>query len=169
MNIFLIGFMGSGKSSLGRKLASNLSRDFLDLDEMIEEKTGKTISEIFSEKGEVYFRSVERELLSLINPEGEYVVSLGGGAPCSDENIHLIKSGGLSIYIKESEDVLFGRLRGKKKERPLIANLNDTDLRRFISETLSDRLKYYEQADFIYEKSKTGWAFFINQITNYIR
>ena len=169
MNIFLLGFMGSGKSSLGRKLAKRLGRTFVDLDDLIEVKTGQSISTIFSEKGEAYFRTIEREVLMGFNPEGEYVVSLGGGAPCSESNIGFIQTVGMSIYLKEPEDVLFGRLRGNKKERPLIANLNDAALKQFISDKLSEREKFYERADFVFEKSKTTWPFLISQIDRYIK
>jgi shikimate kinase len=169
VNIFLLGFMGSGKSSLGKKLATRLGREFVDLDELIEEKAGQTISGIFSDKGEGYFRNIEHELLTGFNSEGEYVVSLGGGAPCSESNIGFIQTVGISIYLKEPEDVLFGRLRGNKKDRPLIANLNDEALKQFISDKLSEREKFYERADFIYEKSKTTWPFLITQIEHYIR
>ena len=169
MNIFLLGFMGSGKSSLGRRIANKLGRDFVDLDELIEEKEGKSITEIFSEKGESYFREIETKTLNDLISELECVVSLGGGAPCSELNLSFIGSNGMSIYIKEPEDILFGRLRDKKQDRPLIADLSDDQLKQFITDKLSKREKFYTKADFTYEKSKTSWPFLITQIEHYLK
>ena len=169
MNIFVLGFMGSGKSSLGERLANRLGRDFVDLDKLIEEKEGKSISEIFSEKGETYFREIETKTLNDLKSESECVVSLGGGAPCSELNLSFIGSNGMSIYIKEPEDILFGRLRDKKQDRPLIANLSDDELRHFISDKLSEREKFYNRADFTYEKRITSWSFLITQIEHYLK
>ena len=168
MNIFLIGFMGSGKSSLGKKLSTRLDRDFVDLDSLIEEREGKSISSIFSEKGEAYFRKVESEILHSLNVDKQSVVSLGGGACCSDENWNFLENNGLIIYLKEKPEVLLGRLRVNKSKRPLIANLDDNDLTNFIQEKLDERSIYYEKAHFIYEKEKCSFAFLVKQIENYV-
>jgi len=167
MNIFLIGFMGSGKSSLGKKLSTRLNREFIDSDSLIEEREGKSISSIFSENGEVYFREIEREVLHGLNADKQSVVSLGGGACCSDENWNFLENNGLIIYLKEKPQVLLGRLRINKNERPLIANLDDNDLSNFIHEKLDERSAYYEKAHFIYEKEKSSFAFLVKQIENY--
>jgi len=169
MNIFLIGFMGSGKSSFGKKLARKLSKDFIDLDEWIESKEGKSISQIFSDHGEAHFRKTESALLSTIDSEKNAVVALGGGAPCNKINWSHIRKNGILIYLKESESILFGRLKQNKSTRPLVSSLNDAELRVFIQEKLKERSEYYEQADFVYEKNKTGFEFLIDQLTNYTR
>ena len=169
MNIFLVGFMGSGKSSLGVKMARRLGREFIDLDQAITDHEGMSISEIFDQNGEEHFRKVESNLLKRFTSDMEAVVALGGGSPCSEENWAFVASNGIGIYIRERPEVLYGRLKKKRSERPLIKGLSDTELRQFIDVKLTERERYYLRCDFIYEKEKTTWSFLMKQLEAYIK
>ncbi|MEK6616439.1 MAG: shikimate kinase, partial [Bacteroidota bacterium] len=138
MKIFLIGYMGSGKSTVGKRLAEKLSRkeetnfDFIDFDKHIEKGTGKTITEIFASDGEEKFRMLEYEYLKkLLNKENS-VISLGGGTPCFHNTIQLINKNGISVYLEMSLNALVARLSKAKNKRPLIRDLNEVDLKYFI-------------------------------------
>jgi len=148
MNIFLIGFMGSGKSSVGRRLASQLGYDFVDSDLEIEKKAGKKIPEIFSEDGEPHFRSLEGEFLKNLEVDN-VVISLGGGTPCNEENIQLMKSKGKSIYMTMSPKALVHRLVNSRNPRPLVQQYQGKpeELLKFIETKLAEREPYYLQAD----------------------
>jgi shikimate kinase len=151
--IFLLGFMGSGKTSIGRKLANNLNLNFFDLDLVIEEKFQKSITELFAEEGEKAFRIIENESLHKICSNSDCVISLGGGTPCFENNMKLIKNTGTSVYLKLDESILVGRLRLKKEKRPLIAKLSDQEISNFVQERLKEREVFYKQADFILESN----------------
>ncbi len=144
--IFLIGFMGSGKSTLGRKLASHLGWKFIDLDEKIEGQTGMKIPEIFSSKGEFWFREKESELLHTLAGKTDIVVSTGGGAPCYADNIDFMNEEGLTVYLRLTPQQLEYRLKKSKTERPLIKNIEEKDLLNYIVEKLAEREKWYSQA-----------------------
>jgi len=148
--LFLMGFMSSGKSSLGKKLAHRLDRRFIDLDKQIEKASQRTISRIFEEDGEEVFRRLEAEQLRSIPEEDqELVISLGGGTPCYGDNLDYLKAQGSSVYLRVSEEILIGRLRQKKAKRPLTAKLTDAELADFVRRELSVREPYYFQADYI--------------------
>ncbi len=144
--IFLIGFMGSGKSTTGRKLAARLGWSFVDLDDRIEERAGMKIPEIFSEKGEAWFREMESTVLHDLANSADLVVSTGGGAPCHDNNMDLMLSSGLTVYLKLTPAQLKNRLLNSKTERPLLKNINEVDLTDFISQKLLEREKWYSRA-----------------------
>ncbi len=147
MKVVLIGFMGSGKSKLGKKMARLLNLPFIDLDNFIEQKYKLSISEIFQEKGEEYFRQIESDTLKeIVHAEENFVLASGGGTPCFNDNMEFINSISTSIYLNVSEKILFGRLRANKSKRPLIANLSDDELKAFIEKKLSERNKFYSQA-----------------------
>ena len=147
MKVVLVGYMASGKSSVGKILAERLNHVFIDLDDYIEVNEELTVSEIFAEKGEVYFRLKETEYLTeLLNSEDHFILSVGGGTPCYANNIQLIVENSKSIYLKTSIDVLYNRLKKVRKSRPLIANLNLEKLKEFIAKHLFERSSYYEQA-----------------------
>lgn len=153
MRIFLIGFMGSGKTHWGRKLSACLELPFLDLDAVIVEKEGKSISDIFAEQGEEYFRTREKEVLEEVTEEGEaFILSCGGGTPCFFNNIEFMKKSGTVVWLNTSIDVLQQRLLKERKSRPLIREIDDAELRRFIVRKLSERKMYYEQADVIVDE-----------------
>lgn len=148
MKIFLIGFMGSGKTHWGRLLSSKLQLPFRDLDTVIVEKEGRSISDIFADKGEEYFRYQEKEALEeLGNNEESFILSCGGGTPCFFNNIEFMKKSGKVVWLNTSVDVLKDRLLKERKSRPLIREIGDEELRRYIIRKLSERKLYYEQAD----------------------
>lgn len=162
--IYIIGFMGSGKSTVGRKLASHLNWSFIDLDKKIEEIAGQTIPEIFSQHGEEYFRSVESKTLKSLGSETNTVISTGGGSPCYADNMdHMIESG-LTIYLKMTPLQLMKRLIDAKGERPLIKGLKDESLLSFIKEKLAIREKCYERASLIIEGSNLNINAFYQQV-----
>lgn len=138
--IFLVGFMGSGKTTIGRLLARRLGRPFIDLDERIVERTGQSISQIFAERGEAAFRKLETELINEVIGEPEAVISLGGGAFVSEANRRVIQANGVSIWLDCPFDIIVERLRGTS-DRPL--NTSPERLRRL----LEGRLSSYAQAD----------------------
>ena len=164
-NIFLLGFMGCGKSTLGKKLAKKLGLEFFDLDKCIEEEVGVSITEIFKTKGEGHFRAIEsKTLISLINNQDNYVVALGGGAPCFNDNMKLINETGTSIYLKYNEGILTSRLINAKTERPLKANKTKEELIDFISKLLSEREQYYNQSKIVVEGSNIT----VNQVAGLV-
>ena len=148
MKIFLIGFMGSGKTHWARLLSAKLSLAFFDLDTVIVEQEKKSVSDIFSEKGEEYFRYKETEALErLAEEENGFILSCGGGTPCFFNNIEFMKKNGKVIWLNTSIDVLTQRLLRERKSRPLIREVDESDLGRYIVRKLSERRMYYQQAD----------------------
>lgn len=146
--IFLIGFMGSGKTHWGKLLADRLSMPFFDLDELIVKTEEKTIPEIFSNEGEEYFRYKEKEILEqLVADHESCIVSCGGGTPCFFNNIDFMKKEGEVVWLNTALDVLVQRLLKEKQQRPLLKMIPDTELKNFIFKKLQDRRLYYEQAD----------------------
>jgi len=149
--IYIIGFMGSGKSTAGKKLASLLGWSFIDLDKRIEEHTGKTISDIFSQHGEDYFRNVEAEVLKSLKSQTNTVISTGGGTPCYCDNMDYMLETGLTLYLKLTSEQLKNRLSESKGERPLIKDLKSERLLSFIDEKLACREKWYNRAEITVE------------------
>ena len=162
--VFLIGFMGCGKSTFGRKLAKQLEWEFIDLDDYIEEQERCSISEIFKNKGEVYFRNLETKALKESNQWINTIISTGGGTPCFNDNIDLINKIGLSIHIKLSPEDLKIRLEGEKAKRPLIADLSDGELLSFIKLKLSERNTYYSSSELIFDYSDEMVIVFIEAL-----
>lgn len=145
--IYIIGFMGSGKTTAGKKLAALLGWSFIDLDRKIEEQTGYTIPELFSKHGEEYFREAESEALKSLDNEKKTVISTGGGTPCWGNNMEHMLSTGLTIYLKLTPAQLKSRLSESTGERPLIKNLDSDSILGFIEEKLAYREKWYNKAD----------------------
>lgn len=142
-NVILIGFMGSGKSTIGVRLSYKMKTPFIDTDKYIENKQKKSISEIFAESGEGFFRGLETETLkALLQEKGIYIISVGGGLPVREENRRLLKELGTVIYLKASADELYERLKGDT-ERPL---LQCEDPKQKISDLLTAREAFYEEA-----------------------
>lgn len=148
MPLYIIGFMGSGKTTAGKKLANKLGYLFIDMDAYLEKKYLQSIPELFEDKGEDIFRKLERQCLDELSNLDEVVVSTGGGAPCFFDNMALMKETGKTIYLSAPPAVLVNRLENAKTERPVLkaADHND-DLKQFIQEKLSERETYYQQAD----------------------
>ena len=148
MKIFLIGFMGSGKTHWGRQLSTKLQLPFYDLDTVIVEKEGLSVADIFAEKGEEYFRYQEKDTLEEITADQEsFILSCGGGTPCFFNNIEYMKKNGKVIWLNTSIDALTQRLQKERLTRPLISEVEEDDLRRYVIRKLSERRMYYQQAD----------------------
>ncbi|HEX3933543.1 MAG TPA: shikimate kinase, partial [Puia sp.] len=148
MKIFLIGFMGSGKTHWGRRLGTKLNLPFYDLDTVISEQEKKTVAEIFADQGEEYFRYQEKETLERISAEQEsFILSCGGGTPCFFNNIEFMKKNGKVVWLNTSIDMLTQRLQKERMTRPLISDVDEDDLRRYVIRKLSERRMYYQQAD----------------------
>ncbi len=154
--IFLVGFMGSGKSTVGRNIARALNWKFIDLDNFIEDKEGSTITDIFNKDGENEFRVIEKKALDDVIEYENVVVATGGGAPCYFNNMQLMKDAGLTIYLKLSSLNLFERLVNARKSRPLIATKSDSELLDYIEAKLTERDPFYKQASVIADASATG-------------
>ncbi len=149
MKIILLGYMGSGKTTIGIQLARKLFLNFTDLDDFIEEKEQQSIKEIFKQKGEIYFRKIEHKYLKqFINENESYVLSLGGGTPCYAGNLDLILKDkkSLSFYLRGSIPTLFKRLSENKFKRPLISDLSDDQLTEYIAKHLFERSLFYDKA-----------------------
>ncbi len=140
--------MGSGKSTYGKKLASALNLESIDLDNYIQKKLNKTIPEIFEEFGESFFREQEHNSIKeIIETKKEpAIISLGGGAVCFNDNIGLVKKNGLVIYLETNESVLRQRLLASKNERPLLKNMTEEELLNFIKVKIKEREIFYNQA-----------------------
>jgi shikimate kinase len=149
--IYIIGFMGSGKTTAGKKLASLLGWLFIDLDKKIEEHTGKTIPEIFSQNGENYFRDIETQLLRNLKSCTNTIISTGGGTPCYSDNMDFMIETGLTLYLKLTPAELKSRLSESKGKRPLIKDLDQEKLQSFIEEKLAVREKCYNRSDITVE------------------
>lgn len=147
--VFLIGFMGSGKTTLGSRLARKMDYDFVDMDQLIEETAGMSVHEIFAEHGEEVFRKWEHDILLELSHREKVVVSTGGGAPCFGNMMSIMKSLGQTVYIKLSPEALKNRLIQSKNERPLISGKSEQELLTFITTLLEEREIYYNQAKFI--------------------
>ena len=158
MNIVLLGYMGCGKSTIGRRLAERLKLRFFDLDELIEEQEGQQISELFASKGELYFRKTEAEVLRSFAAENDnFVLALGGGTPCYANNMDFLLEQHLkTVYLKAQLKTLVERLREQKEQRPLISNLNESELTEFIAKHLFERRFYYEKAALHYPVEAHG-------------
>ncbi len=148
----MIGFMGSGKTTLGKKLASHLNWSFIDLDERIEQKAGMKISQIFSSKGETYFRETESEVLKNLKTVTDTVISTGGGAPCFGENMDYMRRSGITVYLKMTPGQLKNRLLRSSKERPLLKNIPIDELEDYIEKKLSEREKCYSRAEIVFKR-----------------
>ena len=146
--------MGSGKSTLGKKLARHFDFDFVDVDEEIEAQEKLSINEIFETKGEDYFRKKESEVLRNIQGENAFI-STGGGCACHSENIDFMKKNGIVLYLKHPAELLLGRLKQNKAERPLIKDLSDNELKEYIDDKLEERNPFYEQADITFAHNKS--------------
>ncbi|WP_316791389.1 shikimate kinase [Pedobacter frigoris] len=146
MKIFLIGFMGCGKSTLGKKLATKLGYDFIDLDQQLEKEIGDSVGNYFAAHGEDAFRRQEKKTLQDYNYPANIVVATGGGAPCYFDNMEWMNANGKTVYIEMSPVALAKRLESGKEKRPLIKNLNEAELIAFIEAKLAEREVFYKQA-----------------------
>ena len=157
--VFLIGFMGSGKTTFGKKLANKLELRFIDLDEAIAYKYQLSIKTLIEQHGIDFFRETERDTLKLLDIENA-VIATGGGTPCYFDNLEWMKRRGVVVYLNVSEGIIFSRLKNTElEERPLLKDLDDEGLKDFISKKLTERLPFYNQAhisfDPVHEKMES--------------
>ena len=146
--IILIGYMGAGKTTVGKALAAELGLRFYDLDWYIESRMRKTVSQLFAELGEEGFRRIERNMLHEVAEFEGVLISCGGGTPCFYDNMQYINQQGLTLYLKASPEVLYKHLKMGKSVRPLLLNKTPEEVQRFISEQLKAREQFYTRAQF---------------------
>ncbi len=149
MKIFLLGFMGAGKSYWGRLLAGKMQLPYYDLDEVIVEEEGKTVSEIFGAEGEDFFRGREKEKLRQLAGQEAFIISCGGGTPCFFDNMQFMNDTGVTVWLNPSITAMIERIARKKHKRPLIKELSDTELKAFVEKKLSEREPFYRQSRLI--------------------
>jgi shikimate kinase len=148
MRIFLIGFMGSGKSAMGAALAQELGLSFIDLDKNIENSYGKDIPAIFAADGEKRFRELEQQALTDALEQDNYVMACGGGTPCFFDNLAKMNDAGVTVYLKMSSDSLIERLEMEVDKRPLLMGKKGHELGAFVQELLLEREKDYLKAKY---------------------
>lgn len=154
VRLYLIGFMGAGKSTLGRKVAERAGMHFVDLDELIEQRAGAAPAAIFAQHGEENFRQLEREALesTATLPDGRYLIACGGGAPCFGDNLSWMRQHGFVLYLRQSPVLLIQRLlQYGAPVRPLLAAVAPEQRAAYIRSLLEAREPYYLQADVVLE------------------
>jgi shikimate kinase len=148
--VFLVGYMGVGKTTIGKLLSKELDVEFIDLDKYIENRYRKTIQEIFAQKGEAKFRIIEREMLREVATFQDVLISTGGGTPCFFNNMDVMNQLGVTVFIKASVDQLMSRLLASKNVRPIIHNKTPEELKEFVTKHLAEREVYYSKAKLTY-------------------
>lgn len=149
--IFLIGYMGAGKTTVGKDLAARMGLSFVDLDGYIEGRYCKTVRQLFAEKGEEAFREIERKMLREVAMFEDVLISTGGGTPCFYDNMEFMKGAGTTVYLKVSVGQLAKRLELCKHSRPVLQGRSGDDLQCFIAESLRKREPFYSQAAVVFE------------------
>lgn len=144
--IFLIGYMGCGKSTLGRALQAATGLEFIDLDRYIENRFHATVSDIFAQRGEDGFRRAEAAMLDEVSRFSDVVIACGGGTPCFFNNMDLMNERGLTVWLTTPVERLFERLQRNRSKRPVLADKSDEELLAFIIEALEQRHPYYSRA-----------------------
>lgn len=147
--IFLIGFMGSGKTYWGSRWAAKYELPFIDLDKLVEQRENKTITALFEDKGEEYFRKVETSCLKTFSGNQSFIMACGGGAPCFNNNMQWMNEQGSTIYLSAAPKFLCERLIDEKDKRPLLKDLHPAELLSFIEMKLKEREAVYQQAKII--------------------
>ncbi len=171
MKIVLLGYMASGKSSIGKTLSKKLSLRFIDLDDYIIEKENMSIADLFKQKGEIYFRRIESKyLIEILSKDDDFILSLGGGTPCYGNNMNEInKQDTISVYLQGSIPTISKRLINDKSKRPLISILGDDKITEFVAKHIFERLPFYEQAKMkikIDDKTKNEVALELEKLLN---
>lgn len=170
MKLFLIGYMGAGKSTVGKSLAPIFNLKFIDLDYYIEDKYKTKISSIFREKGEEYFREIEHlSLIEIITNQDDFILSVGGGTPVFFDNMDIMNDNGLTVYLKLNPKVLFHRLQKSYKKRPLIQNLSGNELLNYIESNLNKREVFYNKAKLKIEGLNLNKKKLADSINNYLK
>ncbi len=146
MLIFLIGFMGCGKSYTAKHLQKLLHISAIDMDEEIVRQENRSIKEIFEDEGEAYFRKIEHKYIQALEPKMSYIISTGGGVPCFYNNMELMNDKGITLYLNRDKELNIQQLLKRKDRRPLIASLTDEELSTFYDNKLEERTPFYERA-----------------------
>lgn len=147
MKFFIIGYMASGKTTFGKALAQKLGTTFVDLDQYIEEKSCKSIPEIFQLHGEDEFRKIEKDMLrEVVEAEPDAVIACGGGTPCFFNNMEFLNDNGVTVFLETSTNVLISRLQEANENRPIMAGKTDEEIRQKVLTQLCDRLPHYMEA-----------------------
>ncbi len=165
MRIYLIGFMGSGKTTVGRVLSRRLGFDFVDIDKEVEKLAGTSTRNIFKNKGEDHFRRLERDALLATSSKENTVISTGGGTPCFFGNMDFIKQNGISVYLMLQPSTIVNRLENSKNPRPLVHGLSGNDLKTFVEAELEWRKEFYHAADYIIR----GESVSVDQIISFLK
>lgn len=163
VRIFLIGYMGAGKTTLGKAFARHLNMSFIDLDWYIEERFHKTVSELFTEKGEAGFRELEQSMLHEVGEFENVVISTGGGTPCFFDNMEYMNSRGTTVFLKASPNILLKRLSVATQSRPILQGKKEDELLQFITEKLNERMEYYSQAQHVFNADELENRWQINE------
>ncbi len=167
MKVFLIGYMGSGKSKTAETLAKLLKFQWVDIDSQIQIKEGRSISQIFETSGQEYFREIEKKTLHEINLSENIVVSTGGGMPCYFDNMEWMNNNGLTVYLEANAGLLFHRLASMREGRPLIEKLNDVELMEQILSHLIHRIPFYKKAKLIVGAANINVKLLAEKITEF--
>jgi shikimate kinase len=167
MNIYLIGAMGSGKSTLGKKLATKLGWAFRDTDSMIEQAEGMSVGTFFTTFGEEAFRRMETMVISDLAKETDIVVSCGGGTPCFNGNMEIMKNSGVVVYLKMSPEALVKRLEPGKDTRPLLRSLEGAELLEKITSLLKEREEMFEKAHIVINGLSVNLNGLIDEISSF--
>lgn len=166
--IFLMGMPGSGKTTVGKRLAKAMGYDFVDLDQYIEKRENCSINDLFRHQGETYFRTAETEALKEISKKtGQTIISLGGGTPCYNNNIEFLLQAGICIYIKASEKLLLNRLENAKSQRPLFWGLTKQEIEKKLQLMINARAPFYEKAHLNAEAANFEEKKLIEEISKY--
>ena len=153
IRIFLTGYMGAGKTTLGKAFAREVKVPFIDLDWYIEERFHRTVPQLFAERGEDGFRRLEQSMLHEVGDFEDVVISTGGGTPCFFDNMDYMNAQGETVFLDVPVDVLFRRLRAATAQRPILQGKSDEELRGFIGEALRQRMPHYAKARYRFDGS----------------
>lgn len=148
LRIFLTGYMGAGKTTLGKAFARELGVPFIDLDWYIEERFHKSIRQLFEERGEESFRRLERDMLHEVGEFEDVIISTGGGTPCFFDNMEYMNTRGETVFLEVHPDILFRRLKVATRQRPVLQDKTDEELRTFILQALEQRMPVYTRAKY---------------------
>jgi len=170
--IFLIGYMGAGKTTVGKVLAKQRGLDFIDLDLFIEARYQKSVGQIFEELGEEKFREVESSLLKEVADFEDVLISTGGGTPCYFDNMEYMNRKGITVYLKYQAESLAKRLNKYKEKRPLLKGKDDNELYKFVTDTLEKRQLFYNSSHIIFDmgefKNNEEISKYTSQLVNMI-
>lgn len=149
--IFLIGYMGAGKTTVGKELSNQIGLSFIDLDCYIEGRYHKTVSALFAERGEEEFRQIEHRMLHEVAMFEDVIISTGGGTPCFFDNLSFMNQCGQTVYLQVSVDELVKRLELCKHTRPILKGKSGSELKQFVTESLTTREPFYQQASLVFK------------------